>query len=290
MKRWFAFLITLILCCMLLGGCHVSSSFLYEHADQYVAGGATLTETIKDIDIHWVSGEVEIKYHTGDAVMFSEEANRTLSEGTTLHHWLEGSTLHIQFAKSGRWDVVGLRKTLTVWVPEWLVLESLAVEAVSADVFAVGIAANCAQMDTISGDVVVEDAKISQKLNVNTTSGEVEARIGALHTLRLNTVSGDVAVTAEKVDSFAFDSVSGEVVLTVASAPQVVEGDTVSGNVVLYLPEDAAFAVAFDSTSGDFYSEIAVRMEGNEYIGREGGGVYDIDTVSGDLHVKTGKS
>ena len=143
MKKVIVLLFTAVLCAVLLWGCRMSvrpsvglSSFRYDHAEQYTGGGAILTDAVERVEIHWLSGSVAVQAHGEDTVSFSEEANRKLTKDDCLYYRLEGTTLLIQFCRSGKWDLNGLEKDLTVLLPEELLLKDLEIDSVSAEIAA----------------------------------------------------------------------------------------------------------------------------------------------------------
>ena len=140
MKKVIVLLFTAALCAALLCGCRMSvrpasglSSFRYDHAEQYTAGGAVLSDAVERVEIHWLSGSVAVEAHGEDTISFSEEANRKLTEDDCLYYRLDGTTLLIQFCRSGKWDLNDLQKDLTVLLPEELLLKELEVNSVSAE-------------------------------------------------------------------------------------------------------------------------------------------------------------
>lgn len=300
MRKSGMILVALGIGCMLLGGCNMSedrvsiidklSVYSYDNAEEYTMGGATLTDTVKNIDINWIGGNVKVNYHSKDTVVFSEESSQKLNEDNTLYYWMEDETLHIMYGKSGNWDVSGLKKELTVWLPEDSELSELNVDVTSANVVIDGIVADEANIDSISGDIELKQAEFSNALGVDTTSGGLTADlVGKLQEMDIDTISGKMEVSAESVETFHADSTSGEIKLTVSSVPDSVDVDTMSGDVEVILPKEAEFAVELDSVSGTLESEFATRMEEKKYIVGDGSNLYKFDTTSGDVKIKMAK-
>ena len=117
MKKLFFTMLILAVCTGLLSGCRISvhsptvlSPFYYDNVEKYVVGGASITDTVERVEIQWLSGSVNVAAHKEDIVRFSEKANRTLTNNNSVHYWLDGTTLRIQFCDSGEWDLNGLKK------------------------------------------------------------------------------------------------------------------------------------------------------------------------------------
>lgn len=296
MKKVMVLLFTAALCALLLCGCRMSarssvglSSFRYDHAEQYTGGGATLTDVVERVEIHWLSGSVAVQAHGKNTISFSEEANRKLTEDDCLYYRLDGTTLLIQFCRSGRWDLNGLEKDLTVLLPEELLLKDLKIDSVSAEIAAEGIGTEEADLNTVSGDIRLTDCIITKLAELDTVSGAAAAELTQpLESLRAGTVSGRVEIAAPEIGAFHGDSTSGAVSLAVDIAPRELDIDTVSGDVILSLPEEADFALEVDTVSGNFSSELPCAQKNGRYLCGSGTGIYEIDTTSGDIRLQRG--
>ena len=296
MKKLLVPLFAAALCTTLLCGCRMSlrpsvglSSFRYDQAEQYTAGGAVLSDAVERVEIHWLSGSVAVQAHGEDTISFSEEANRKLTKDDCLYHRLDGTTLLIQFCRSGKWDLNGLEKDLTVLLPEELLLKDLEIDGVSAEIAAEGVGTEAANLNTISGDIRLTDCIITKLAELDTVSGAVAAELTQpLDSLYAGTVSGHMEVTAPEIGAFHGDTTSGAVFLAVDAAPRELDIETVSGDVTLYLPEEADFALEVDTVSGDFSSELPCAKKDGRYVCGSGTGVYEIDTTSGDIRMQRG--
>ena len=296
MKKVLVPLFTAALCAVLLCGCRMSvrpsvglSSFRYDHAEQYTGGGAILTDVVERVEIHWLSGSVAVQAHGEDTISFSEEANRELTKDDCLYYRLDGTTLLIQFCRSGKWDLNGLEKDLTVLLPEELLLKDLEIDSVSAEIAAQGVGTEAANLNTISGDIRLTDCIITKLAELDTVSGAVATELTQpLDSLYAGTVSGHMEVTAPEIGAFHGDTTSGAVSLAVDAAPRELDIDTVSGDVTLHLPEEADFALEVDTVSGDFSSELPCAKKDGRYVCGSGTGVYEIDTTSGDIRMQRG--
>ena len=285
--------LTLTLFALLLSGCGIHSlpfpgmsTFHYEYPEKYTVGGAAFTDRVEKVEIHWLSGSVTVTGHKGNEIRFSEKANRNLTNDLSMHYWLDGSTLRIQFCRSGKWNLNGLEKDLSLQLPERL-LESLEVDTVSARVSLENLSVEDLELDTVSGAVRLGDCQVSDRARVDTTSGSVKAAlIGALREWKADTVSGSVELTVPEVRDFDVNTTSGSVSLTAEKAPKSLDVDSVSGSVTLCLPADGDFTLDFDTVSGSFSSELACKTEGSRRIFGRGTGDYSIDTTSGSVNIE----
>ena len=238
-----------VMTCMFLSGCFNAPTTLnYKHADRYTMGGATITDSVRNIDINWIGGNVDVLTHNENTVSFSETSDNALDENTTLYYYLEGDTLHIQFGKARKKLFnQNISKNLTVYVPEGAVFEDIDVDNVSSSFNIQGVSCDSFEADTVSGDV----------------------------TAQLNAVR-----------EFKVDSVSADCRIESSVAPDELEADMVSGNIELTIPEGSGFKVSFDTVSGKLNSEFEVTKDDDEYICGDGKADYSVETVSGGITIK----
>jgi len=63
--------------------------------------------------------------------------------------------------------------------------------------------------------------------------------------------------------------------------------DTVSGGVMLTLPENGGFSATLDSVSGDLTVDgFAGSLHRDTFAYGQGGPAYEFDSVSGDVHIR----
>ena len=75
--------------------------------------------------------------------------------------------------------------------------------------------------------------------------------------------------------------------MTTSILPQDISCDTVSGGVMLTLPENGGFSATLDSVSGDLTVDgFAGSLHRDEFVYGQGGPAYEFDSVSGDVHIR----
>ena len=244
MKKGWAviFIIVVVALALTIGNL---KTYKYADSDEYVAGGTHISDAVKDIEINWVAGKVNIVTYDGDDIVLSEESNRTISEKNKMRWQLDGKTLRVQYAQSGLFRVNNISKDLTVKLPKSLSLDDVDITVVSAS---------------------------------------VDAEILDADKLKIVTVSGAVTVDGERINEVKADAVSGSMLLRFERAPEKIDAESVSGNVKIVLPEDAGFKAEFDSVSGSMNSAFSMDRTGDdEYTCGDERCEIDVDTVSGGL-------
>ena len=178
------------------------------------------------------------------------------TDETNAMHWLaENGALTIQYCSSGIHTSLP-SKDLIVLIPETAAetLRSLNIAGTSQD-------------------MTIEDLKLKQA-GFFSTSGELIFR-GECEDMNLETVSGDVRI--------CFDE-----------APDHVSAESVSGDLLLQLPEDRSFELELETVSGDLDTDFPTIREDEDTwrytVERPIALVteLDIETVSGDVTIEKG--
>lgn len=317
----------LVVLLLLAGGCFLIFGdslglAAYANADKYTVGDADISSAVENLEIDWISGQVNIDYHAGSGISLSETANRNTSEDEKLRWWLDGKTLRIQFAAPKLFSFNNLQKTLTVSLPENIVFKSVSIGTTSGNISVPAMTADELRFDTTSGDV---NAVITAKnLNASSTSGDMEIRQDSdIRSAILGSTSGNItlsAVSAENVDmkstsgnlsltlsgdvkKLHLDSTSGAILADLASADKAefdstsgnmnvtlqsfsdLDLDATSGDITLKLPKAPGFTLDLDSRPSHLNSALALEKDGSKYTYGDGSARLRIDTTSGNIRI-----
>ena len=262
----------LIICMIMLSGCVIHtggglSTIKYDNADSYAIGSGRTSDSIRNLEIDWISGNVEISYGKEDEIILEETSKDEITDELTMRWLVEDGTLHIKFCKAGRIRINDLDKTLKLTLPKNLKLEE-------------------AEFETVSADITASELHVKD-VNFETVSGNVEARLYGARSIDADSVSGDVDITApEGPKNAEIETTSGRVQLNLKKSADDCEISTVSGKVTLFLPKKGDFTISYDTTSGDFDSDIEMTQKGSKYVVGKGSDRFTVDTTSGDLRIK----
>lgn len=276
----------------------------YANAEQYSAGAAEVSGKVKNLDIHWTDGAVNIAYHAQDTVVISETAPKALSEDAALRWWLDGDTLRVQYAKAGFFTLRGLNKTLTVTLPESIALGSVAIDLTSGDVSVPDLRADRVKIDLTSGDLALRQSGKAERVEISSTSGNIAADVAEVGRLGVSATSGRIRATLERADDVSLSTTSGGIALTGGSARKAridstsgrisvaltafedLQIEATSGDIEASLPSEPGYRASVDTTSGRFDSEVALTRDGSAYACGDGSGRLKIDTTSGNVLLK----
>ncbi len=272
--------------------------------NDYSAAGSyeTAVDGIENVSLKWAAGSVAIRAGEGDKIAFSEKAAGSISEEKALRWTVKNGTLYIQYCQKGA-TLFLPQKELTVTVPKELAakLGGVTIDTVSAKVDAQDLTAQHIEVNTASGDLNAALAAKTVELNtvsgdlrykgdcdtleINCTSGDIKYE-GTAGSAEANTVSGSVELTGS-CGSVEGNTISGDLVIGSAVCPKRFSFNTTSGDAELSLPADSSFTLSMSSVSGDFDCELPTVKKNGRYTVGDGGASFDVNSVSGDVKIKT---
>lgn len=296
---------TVLLCAVIItstGMLNTTGIGGYANADQYTAGDAEITETVKKLDINWTSGKVILAYHAENTVLLQEDVKRELSPDDRMQWWMEGDTLHVQFTKPGvRWNLP--EKILTVTLPEGTELDSARIHTTSGDMEIPAMKAKELTLESTSGsiDVSTEAFKTAvcttsgdQKIRLtgetggvaaDSTSGSIALETGKIIDIEAATTSGGVSVTSEAAENVLAASTSGNIEVSLGGIRQL-EINATSGSIRAALPENPGFTARVSTTSGGVTCAIPASKEGDRYVCGDGSAKVEITATSGNVRIE----
>ncbi len=269
--------------------------------DDYPGESYSLSASgIKDIEVDWVAGVVEIQPGGDNTIYFSESSSKELTDETKMVYEVDGDTLHIRFCRNTNKAHIDYGKRLLLTVPEGLV-EDLEVTSSSADVWVGslrmedldinttsgmmwlgGVTAKSLDLGTTSGGVTFDNVE-SGKVKVSSTSGDVSGFLRSRE-VKVTASSGNISLYGEDGGKYELETTSGDMMLNILSASEL-ELESSSGDIVLLLPNTMGFTLEYETSSGDFYSgdEFTLAHRNGKYICGNGGCKIEVETTSGDL-------
>ena len=180
--------------------------------------------------------------------------------------------------------VKNARVDYQLWIPE---AASVQLESVSGTI-QMGNHLNRVYAKTVSGNIKLNNIKGNTE--VKTVSGKVSAR-QIKGDIKASSVSGNLIFRDCEGMFSDLHSTSGDIEAELVTLEKNASGmslTTVSGDINLYLPDDASFNLYIKTVSGEINTKFKVLVESvkkNQLVGEVGAGGFDIElrTVSGDI-------
>lgn len=219
-------------------------------------------ELVRNLKVTMIGGKVDVIGHDETGVRVEVHS----VTGKELKVSMEGDTLEIDHPQL-RWDnfidvFASFRGTakadISIIVPRDVALK---LGVVSADALVSGLMTD-PRLSTVSGDIVVDG--VIGNLDINGVNGEVSVRnhTGAISA---HTVSGEVTASGA-IRRFSLDAVSSDIFLDIEGTPELVNTNSVSGNLTVRLGADVATRYRLNTVSG------TIQLDGSTIRGTLGKG------------------
>ena len=287
---------SVILMAVTASGCSFGYSIVgvrYENADKYTAGETDISADVKNLDLNWQVGTVNVSTHSGKDIEVREESKKPISEDLKLRWWLDGDTLRVQYAKSGIQLELkpGEEKDLSVTLPEDIELDELGVTGGNMEMDIPELQVENLNMDFTSGDVNARtDAK---KIGFNGTSGRIRVETGEdTERIRGSLTSGNMDIEAGEADTVQVHGTSSDIFVKIDKAETLDTGST-SGKVTIESKDVRDLSVS--TTSGGI--QVTAEKVKNLNVGTNSGtekldileaGDVELDSTSGDITAMLG--
>jgi DUF4097 and DUF4098 domain-containing protein YvlB len=170
--------------------------------------------------------------------------------GKDLKITLDGDTLEIDHPQL-RWDNFidvfasfrgSAKADVSIVVPRDVAMKF---GVISADALVSGLRSD-ARLSTISGDIVIDG--VTGDLELNGVNGEMSVR-NHVGNITAHTVSGDITASGV-IRRFSLDGVSGNVFLDIEGTPDLINTNTVSGNLTVRLSAGVPARYRLNTVSG----------------------------------------
>ena len=288
---------------MSLGGIFNAMGMTYEHEDRYTAGDTVLTGQVRNLDIQWVNGKVNLVHHSGSTFELKETSSKPISADMQMRWWLDGDTLRVRYAKSGFRLSWNQEKELTLTLPEDAGFGGVSISATSGDLNLAALQAETLTLNVTSGDVSAEAAagrvevgatsgdialKLTgdaESISVGTTSGNIGLEVEQTARIKLSSTSGGISVAARQAGDCKVGSTSGNIYIALDSFTALDAGAT-SGSVTCSLPEQPGFTAEIGTTSGTVDYTLPLTHNGEAYVCGDGSLQVKIGTTSGNVHLE----
>jgi DUF4097 and DUF4098 domain-containing protein YvlB len=246
------------------------------------------------INIEWVAGSVEVRVGGGDEIVFYETARKTLTDAQKMRYMVtSGGELKIQYCENvetvwkwfdkDRYNIPS--KALVMTIPASMLgeLEEFRIDGVSASLDVDGVSAEKVRLETVSGEIACANLTCAE-LKLSSTSGRLVCENCDVKDVSLNNVSGNIRAggTFREIDT---ETVSGNVRIASTNIPDEIDGDSVSGDITILLPEGAGFTAKLDSVSGELSCEFSGTFSDKKIVCGDGEADYSFDSVSGNIHI-----
>lgn len=194
----------------------------------------TFEEAISGIDIQTVASDVRFERSNDGKTRVESRHDAQIEETVEV----KSGVLTVRQKQARKGINIGIDLSseddrLTVYLPQ-SAYQTLGVETVSGEITLGELQVERASLNTVSGEIELQNLLVSGKMTLNTVSGDIELDRCDADKIEIGTVSGEVEGTLLSGKTFDVGTTSGEISVP-ASTPGagLCEIGTVSGDVSL---------------------------------------------------------
>ena len=235
------------------------NTYRYDDYEKYVsASEKTFSEEIKEIEVNWINGNVNI-VQDNDGVVSIREENYS---NYPLFYYLDGTTLKIEFVENGTNNFVfnTLNKDLYIDLPA----------STTVDIDATLINGNL----TATGEIYTNE------FNADLVNGNIDINSISGNHIFVKSVNGNIDLKSINVNSLDVEKVNGNLNINSIEKAVNIDIDSVNGADTIYVKESLGYEVKINSI-GYYSSEYDnAYFYGNKLVN------IDYDSVNGTLSIK----
>ena len=258
----------------------------------YGVGDQSFTGGLGSIDIHWVSGSLNLTAYDGDEIKVHEESvkNRGIEDGLKLRSIYINENLTVRF--SGEQNLIvasadNSPKALTVSIPKSIAqgLKNVTICGIDADITISGISAEVCEIESVTGVVTVSDSHI-KRLSTETVSGNILVS-AEVESISVSGIKAKVVCSGNETREASIKTVGGDVVFGIEDSCEKFTADSVSGSVTLNVGESVPFSAEISSVFGKLTSSPkgCIIVDEKKTSRGDGGCEIGVKTTLGDLEI-----
>ena len=224
------FLISFLL---LLPSCTIlNKTVRYSNVDNYHSlptNGEFYDDSIKKIDLRWAKGDINIvSTKEYSSITLFEKTNGSFSTKYLTHVWHDNDYLRVRFCKSGVSFPNRYSKSLSLFIPENMLLDEL-------------------EIDCEACNVTINDVNF--------------------FSININNMSGNYQIVDTFTERFVYQGKSGNLSYKIGHETKYIKVNQMSGNTILSLPKNAlGFTMYYANTTGKLNSDYECEISQNKYI------------------------
>lgn len=273
---------------------------------------------IQNLKISWINGPIVVKAYDGADIQVTEYCRQELTGQDILSITVVNSMLQIKWDSGDRLlsfaRMIGksfLTKHLIVEVPQAIAnqLGDLDCTSISGGLYCSQFSATRTKLSTTSGKIhaagiVAQNLKLSsvsgsvhlfncsaETMTASSTSGAVFSEGFSANIAGFDTVSGRIT-TSGNASHFKANTVSGKILSQLHAMPGRIKMDSISGRIMLTIPENEGFTVKYSSLSGILQSDFPLTgnlgMKNGQASYGNGSTEVNLSTLSGRMQIHKG--
>lgn len=233
-----------------IGSDRSNSDTYFGELNEYSSGNAELElGSIKEIEVSWNSGDIEILEYDGDKILINEKTAEPLSEEDELIYLSKNGKLIVRASKvlnDGQREV-SIEKNLSIAIPKKK-----------------NTLINEIKLSSVNSKIIVDTEHVSK--------------------LKIDSANGNINLLG-RYDKIEIGEASGNIEAELLNCPQNVAVNSVNGNVLLSMPENKGFVLEHEIKNGNFECDFPLTSKENYAIYKKAKSNINIAIVNGNIKI-----
>lgn len=272
---YFSFLLFVIFISPLMLSCNsnsenlISRFYSYDNFEEYLLGANNIdANSIKHIDVDWISGNIKIDSSTGSTINFYEIIDADVEDIYKIHYRIVNNTLYIKFvASQDNFKYSFKTKDLYIQIPEEMILESLTLNSVDANTYINSVSINTINYQSIDGnfecskstlgDVTLKTTGIiyfvdlkNNSLKINGTNPKVTLDVISSNFVYIRDNSGEIRIKRSNINNLNITSLDSAIDVELLTKKSSITIDTFDSEVSIKFPVNTPLTLEYETIDG----------------------------------------
>ncbi|OAB42395.1 DUF4097 family beta strand repeat-containing protein [Paenibacillus glacialis] len=241
---------------------------MFAQVESIVRKRECMQETIRDISINWITGDIRILQSENEEIVIIQSAGTRFPESKLFQFNVNNGELTITDGRKQKINIgFNVHKTdLEIHLPKKK-FNAMNIESVGSHLSIHHVDVNRCRCNITSGK-----AKLSGKmieLDIHATACHISGDNLEIEKLNIHTTSSPVNLSGEFLE-FNAHSTGRSVVVRSSTMLQRIQSISTAANVTVSIPENEGFRFQFKKVSGNFKSDFPLSSDGESYSYKNG--------------------
>lgn len=251
----------------------------------FIVGEGEVPCAIKNIEIFWHTGDVEIKYGDLTNIKIEEESKYVINSSEEVRYKYENNNLTIRFAASNIMLPAAIfDKNLTITLPKDYKIDLITINNITGDITTSILAQNI-DVSAVNSNINITNEYIDCSYNIEVVTGDIIINRGIINKITCDIVTGNLEITTPKIEGGAFlNVVTGNIILNAETFLGGGNIEVVTGNLEIYTSNFTDTVLSYEITTGRWITATQ-NIESNSGRIRLGNCTYTLNlkTTTGDI-------
>ncbi|MGB5823419.1 MAG: DUF4097 family beta strand repeat-containing protein [Proteocatella sp.] len=234
-----------------VGSQRTNEDTFFGEIKEYSSGNASLNRgSIKEVEINWQVGGIEIREYDGEEIKFKESADNDINNENQMKYLAKNGKLILRYNGKMEEEYINKiqKKNLVLMIPK-------------------------------------KDSLRIREIKINAVSSNIDIATDNIQKLKIDSNDGEMNICGSYKD-LEIEGISGNISMELMTCPKKIKSKTVTGDITLEIPENKGFSVEHDMINGNFECDFELTSKNNYAIYKKPKSVFELMTASGSVDIE----